>query len=146
MAKSILQRITTRAKRIRQANPKKEWRECVMMASKEYKAGKLGASSSHKDTASHNVRIKVVSGAKRKGRKTVSKKVYTVSGINNNAIHTVNYLASELRKAEGQYEILKTKKKAKQLTDPFHKKLVTRYPNYIRSLKKQLAEAKKNIK
>jgi len=39
-ATTTLQKITTRAKQIRQAHPKKAWTDCIKAASKEIKAGK----------------------------------------------------------------------------------------------------------
>ena len=64
--------IIKEAKKIKKAYPKKyaNWKDYVAKASKIYssKYKKIGAvkSSSHKDTKSHNVNIKVVSGMKKK--------------------------------------------------------------------------------
>jgi len=81
----------------------------------------------HKDTKSHNVNIRVV------------------SGIDSKALSNVNYLFNEISRSKDQYEGLKHKKKeqGKNFTQTL---LLSRYPNYIRSLKKQLTEAKKHIK
>lgn len=82
----------------------------------------------HKDTKSHNVNIRVV------------------SGMENASIANVKYLFEQIRKAEGQLQILKDRKKRDKKLVGFDAKLFQRYPVYIRSLKKQLSEAKKNIK
>jgi len=84
--------------------------------------------SLHKDTKSHNVNIRVM------------------SGMESVAIGNVKYLFEQIRKAEGQYQILKDRKKRDKKLVGFDAKLFQRYPGYIRSLKKQLTEAKKNIK
>jgi len=91
-------------------------------------AGMKKPESVHKDTKSHNVNIRVV------------------SGMESVAIGNVKYLFEQIRKAEGQYQILKDRKKRNKKLVGFDAKLFQRYPGYIRSLKKQLTEAKKNIK
>ena len=91
-------------------------------------AGMKKPESVHKDTKSHNVNIRVV------------------SGMESVAIGNVKYLFEQIRKAEGQYQILKDRKKRDKKLVGFDAKLFQRYPGYIRSLKKQLSEAKKNIK
>jgi hypothetical protein len=91
-------------------------------------AGMKKPESVHKDTKSHNVNIRVV------------------SGMESVAIGNVKYLFEQIRKAEGQYQILKDRKKRDKKLVGFDAKLFQRYPGYIRSLKKQLTEAKKNIK
>jgi hypothetical protein len=91
-------------------------------------AGVKKAESSHKDTKSHNVNIRVV------------------SGMESVAIGNVKYLFEQIRKAEGQFQILKDRKKRDKKLIGFDAKLFQKYPGYIRSLKRQLTEAKKNIK
>lgn len=91
-------------------------------------AGVKKAESSHKDTKSHNVNIRVV------------------SGMESVAIGNVKYLFEQIRKAEGQFQYLKDRKKKDKKLGPFEAKLFQKYPGYIRSLKRQLTEAKKNIK
>lgn len=91
-------------------------------------AGMKKPESVHKDTKSHNVNIRVV------------------SGMESVAIGNVKYLFEQIRKAEGQYQILKDRKKRDKKLVGFDAKLFQRYPGYIKSLKKQLTEAKKNIK
>ena len=89
---TALQKIISEAKKIRKKYPKKEWKDCVAQASAIYakkhkgkspvgkkhkKVGavkkkavkKKSATSYHKDTASHNVRINVLSGIKSEGMK-----------------------------------------------------------------------------
>lgn len=92
------------------------------------KAAPKKSVSLHKDTKSHNVNIRVMSG------------IETVS------INNVKYLFEQIRKAEGQFQILKDRKKKDKKLVGFDAKLFQRYPGYIKSLKKQLTEAKKNIK
>ena len=91
-------------------------------------AGVKKAESSHKDTKSHNVNIRVV------------------SGIESVTIGNVKYLLEQIRKAEGQFQILKDRKKRDKKLVGFDAKLFQRFPSYIQSLKRQLTEAKKNIK
>jgi hypothetical protein len=91
-------------------------------------AGMKKPESVHKDTKSHNVNIRVI------------------SGMESVAIGNVKYLFEQIRKAEGQYQILKDRKKRDKKLVGFDAKLFQRYPGYIKSLKKQLTEAKKNIK
>lgn len=97
------------------------------VAKKAVKKTAKKAISTHKDTKSHNVNIKVM------------------SGIGANALANVSYLVDQIKKAEGQYEILKRIKKEHKILDGFSAKLYQRYPAYIRSLKRQLTEAKKHI-
>lgn len=160
-----LQKITTLAKKIRKQHPSKKWTDCVKAASKELKAGKkvagytgtrkdgnkttvsyttkkvtakkpakatqaklFGTSKKHTDTKSHNVKIRIM------------------SGIESATIENVKNLFEQIKKAENQYQILKDKKKINKKLEGFDLKLYNRYPNYIKSLKKQLTEAKKNIK
>jgi len=92
------------------------------------KAAPKRSVSLHKDTKSHNVNIRVM------------------SGMESVAIGNVKYLFEQIRKAEGQFQILKDRKKRDKKLVGFDAKLFQRYPGYIRSLKKQLSEAKKNIK
>ncbi len=106
----------------KKAAPKKVARKVVK------KAAPKRSVSLHKDTKSHNVNIRVV------------------SGMESVAIGNVKYLFEQIRKAEGQYQILKDRKKRDKKLVGFDAKLFQRYPGYIRSLKKQLTEAKKNIK
>jgi hypothetical protein len=92
------------------------------------KAAPKNKISTHKDTKSHNVNIRVV------------------SGINGPALANVSYLMDQINKGENQFEILKNRKKKDKILVGFDLKLYQRYPAYIRSLKKQLSEAKKHIK
>lgn len=106
----------------KKAAPKKVARKVVK------KAAPKRSVSLHKDTKSHNVNIRVM------------------SGMESVAIGNVKYLFEQIRKAEGQFQILKDRKKRDKKLVGFDAKLFQRYPGYIRSLKKQLTEAKKNIK
>lgn len=106
----------------KKAAPKKAARKVVK------KAAPKRSVSLHKDTKSHNVNIRVM------------------SGMESVAIGNVKYLFEQIRKAEGQFQILKDRKKRDKKLVGFDAKLFQRYPGYIRSLKKQLSEAKKNIK
>lgn len=84
---------------------------------------------------------KVANMAKKDG---YNAKIY---GITNNAIKNLNYLVKELQSAERNYNILKQKKKNDaDWPAPGFLEMYKRYPLYIRSLKKQISEAKKNIK
>lgn len=109
-------------KAVKKAAPKKVARKVVK------KAAPKRSVSLHKDTKSHNVNIRVI------------------SGMESVAIGNVKYLFEQIRKAEGQFQILKDRKKRDKKLVGFDAKLFQRYPGYIRSLKKQLTEAKKNIK
>jgi hypothetical protein len=109
-------------KAAKKAAPKKAARKVVK------KAAPKRSVSLHKDTKSHNVNIRVM------------------SGMESVAIGNVKYLFEQIRKAEGQFQILKDRKKRDKKLVGFDAKLFQRYPGYIRSLKKQLSEAKKNIK
>lgn len=87
----------------------------------------------HKDSKSHNVNVRIVSGIS-----------------NERPIITRNALESDLEKALDQYEILKRQKREEQKNknykmDPFNKKLLLRYPKYIASLKKQIRDQNKLI-
>ena len=70
----------------------------------------------------------------------------SISGMQSVAIGNVKYLFEQITKAERQFQILKDRKKRDKKLVGFDAKLFQRYPGYIRSLKKQLSEAKKNIK
>lgn len=107
---------------VKKSAPKKTARKVVK------KAAPKRSVSLHKDTKSHNVNIRVM------------------SGMESVAIGNVKYLFEQIRKAEGQFQILKDRKKKDKKLVGFDAKLYQRYPGYIRSLKKQLSEAKKNIK
>lgn len=86
MAITHLQRITTKAKQLRKSNPKLKWIDAVKKASKlmpkktaskkvgavKKKAAKKTAVKKHVDTKSHNVNIRVVSGAKKPNYKKPS--------------------------------------------------------------------------
>jgi hypothetical protein len=109
-------------KAAKKAAPKKVARKVVK------KAAPKRSVSLHKDTKSHNVNIRVM------------------SGMESATIGNVKYLFEQIRKAEGQFQILKDRKKRDKKLVGFDAKLFQRYPGYIRSLKKQLSEAKKNIK
>ena len=115
-AKKIVKKVA------KKAAPKKVARKVVK------KAAPKRSVSLHKDTKSHNVNIRVM------------------SGMESVAIGNVKYLFEQIRKAEGQFQILKDRKKRDKKLVGFDAKLFQRYPGYIRSLKKQLSEAKKNIK
>jgi hypothetical protein len=83
---------------------------------------------SHKDTGSHNVRVSVV------------------SGIDNKNLQNLNYLVKELNNAKYQYEVLKIKKRKYKTLMLSEASAYSRYPNYIKGLKKQITEVKKHIK
>jgi hypothetical protein len=111
---------------VKKSAPKKAAKKVVKKVAK--KAAPKKSVSLHKDTKSHNVNIRVM------------------SGMESVAIGNVKYLFEQIRKAEGQFQILKDRKKRDKKLVGFDAKLFQRYPGYIRSLKKQLSEAKKNIK
>jgi len=83
---------------------------------------------SHKDTASHNV------------------KIHVVSGIDNKNLQNLNYLVKTLHIAIIGYEVLKNKRKSKIKLTVSESLLYRKYAAYIRSLKKQISEVKKHIK
>lgn len=118
------------AKRVGAAPKKKAAKKVAKKAAKKVvkKAAPKRSVSLHKDTKSHNVNIRVI------------------SGMESVAIGNVKYLFEQIRKAEGQFQILKDRKKRDKKLEGFDAKLFRRYPGYIKSLKKQLSEAKKNIK
>lgn len=163
MATNVLKRITAKAKELKRKHPGKKWTSYIKEASKMIK---------HKRSAA-TPRKKVVRRKKRSTRKRISSiniaKVGNYVGrsrstnvnhipgsavssvglhhaVDQKALNNLNYLVKELDHAQQNYEILKGKKRKKQLTDPFHKKLFSRYPGYIKSLKKQISESKKNIR
>lgn len=82
--------ISSEAKKIRKKYPKKEWKDCIKQASAIYSSkhkGKVSGTkkptkkSLHKDTKSHNVNIRVVSGVpKSKLAKKSVKEVLQKSG------------------------------------------------------------------
>lgn len=87
----------------------------------------------HKDTKSHNVNIRVVSGV-----------------ILERSIIQRNNLEKDLNNALNQLEILKMKVKEEKTNknykmEAFHRKLLVRYPKYIQSLKKQIRDVNKII-
>jgi len=109
----------------KKAAPKKK-------AAKKKAASKKKAVSrnygSHKDTASHNV------------------KIHVVSGIDNKNLQNLNYLVKTLHIAIIGYEVLKNKRKSKIKLTVSESLLYRKYEAYIRSLKKQISEVKKHIK
>ena len=111
---------------VKKAAPKKIVKKAAKKVLK--KAAPKKSVSLHKDTKSHNVNIRVV------------------SGMESVAIGNVKYLFEQINKAEAQFQILKDRKKRDKKLVGFDAKLFQRYPSYIRSLKRQLTEAKKNIK
>lgn len=87
----------------------------------------------HKDTKSHNVNIRVMSGIS-----------------NERPIITRNALERDLENALKQFENLKALKRDEQKNknftmDPFNKRMLLRYPKYIASLKKQIRDQNKLI-
>lgn len=94
---------------------------------------KKAVSKLHKDTKSHNVNIKIVSG-------TIAQK----------SIVQRNHLERDLNNAINQLEILKRKAKEEKTNknykmEAFHKRLLVKYPKYIQSLKKQIRDVNKII-
>ena len=149
---TALQKIIAEAKKIRKKYPKKEWKDCVAQASAIYakkhkgkspvgkKSKKVGAvkkkaakkksavKSYHKDTASHNVRINVVSG---------------IDG----ALQHLNGLIKEKEKAEKKLQSLKIalKNSGDNESKKHFKFWIKKYKMFITGIKKQITESKKHI-
>lgn len=106
MAVSALQKITAAAKIYRRAHPKVKWTDAIKIVSRSYKANKKLSGSAvvkkaakkkaavkaakHKDTKSHNVNIRVVSGLKKKRIGNVSANDFT--RINNDTAGNPRYV------------------------------------------------------
>lgn len=76
MANAIV-KISKRAKQISRAYKHKAWKDCIAQASREYKAGKLGAVASTRQTGSSNIKRDKQRKAKPPGkRKSASGRVY----------------------------------------------------------------------
>ena len=130
IAYSIIDKTTKSANKKEKAtlNKAKKLIQNTYLGATKVKAKKPKRTSEmHTDTKSHNVNIRVVSG--------IGASMYSVR----------DNLEKEIQRAVYQLEILKGKKKAGLLNDPFDKKLLIRYPGYIQNLKKQLREQNKLI-
>jgi len=103
--------ISSEAKKIRKKYPYKDWKNCIKEASAIYKSkhkGKVSGTkkptkkSLHKDTKSHNVNIRVVSGTpKSKVAKKSVKKVLRKSGYR--MPHGYNLVKGNVRSLSGVY-------------------------------------------
>jgi hypothetical protein len=68
-------KVVAEASKLRKKNPELTQAQAVKKAWAMFKGTKVGATKTHKDTKSHNVNIRVVSGVKKKATKKVTKKV-----------------------------------------------------------------------
>jgi hypothetical protein len=140
---TTLQKIITAAKKLKKQHPNKysKWTDYVKAASKTVKTGtkKVGAvkkktaakkkpavkTSTHKDTKSHNVNIRVVSGV-------------------GSALTMRDYLEKSIISQTKKYNELKEKKRKKTITEE-EKNLLIFYPSFIRQAKQQLSLQNKLI-
>lgn len=87
-------KVVAEAKKLRKKNPKLTQAQAVKQAWAIYKGGKVsGSTKTHKDTKSHNVNIRVVSGTKKVGAVKIIQK-----GENKNAKVTKVYQQIRTRK------------------------------------------------
>ena len=70
-------KVVAEASKLRKKNPKLTQAQAVKQAWAMFTGKKVGATKTHKDTKSHNVNIRVVSGVKKKATKKVAKKKVT---------------------------------------------------------------------
>jgi hypothetical protein len=70
-------KVVAKASELRKKMPKLTQAQAVKKAWELFKGTKVGATKTHKDTKSHNVNIRVVSGVKKKAAKKVAKKKVT---------------------------------------------------------------------
>lgn len=154
---TALKYIITEAKKLKKKFPKKEWKDLVKQASIIYKSKHKGkkpvvkkktvsgvkkktvkktatkkpvkksTGSYHKDTKSHNVNIKVVSGV--------------------NMLSNLQNLIKEKQKAKNRILVLQIQlKQAGTLEEKKHIKFwLSRYKKFELGLNKQIIEAKKHI-
>lgn len=109
----------------KKAAPKKATQSTLFGVKKAAPKKKAPARSSHKDTKSHNVNIRVVSGIRN---------MYTVR----------DGIEKEISFQLSRIDEFKNKKKNKTIT-PAEQRRLTYLPTYIRSLKAQLREQNKHI-
>ncbi len=123
MANAIV-KISKRAKQISRANKNKAWKDCISQASREYKAGKLGAVASTRQTGSSNTKRDKQRRAKPPGkrksasgrvnyerRKNRSDKPNTMAGAK---AMLKNWHKEMLQKALLKKELATTKREKKQ--------------------------------
>jgi hypothetical protein len=150
---TALQTIIKEAKVIWKKHPKLSWQEAIKKASTMYKSkhkpkksGKAIAGkrivkksatkkvatkkSTHKDTKSHNVNIRVVSG----------------TNGSEQFVKQLNSLLSDKKKLESDLNIYKQRKKENVPFHPFNALHFKRLPSMIKSINIQIREAKKHIK
>lgn len=72
-------------------------------------------------------------------------RVSGVSNISQESLNNLRYLLNELETSQKQCAVLKGLSRRKELTDT-HTEMYKRYPLYIKSLRRQIIEAKKHIK
>lgn len=150
--------IISEAKNLKRKFPKrfKTWKQYVKQASAIYHSKQRSA----KRSAPMKRKRVIVRKIKRVKRKRLSgsadqpelrhnaagNKIGNVEkSIDKSALLHLHYLLKELYGAQHTYQILKRQQRDNKI-NPFNKKTFARYPGYIRSLKKQISEAKKNIK
>lgn len=109
----------------KKAAPKKATQSTLFGVKKAAPKKKAPAGSSHKDTKSHNVNIRVVSGVNN---------MYTVR----------DRIEKEIKYQLAMVDSFKLKKKNKTIT-PAEQKRLLYLPKYIKSLKTQLREQNKHI-
>lgn len=150
---SRLKQITTKAKELYKSGKYKKWTDAIKAASKiltsTVKKSKVGAvkkksakkvthkkaakkspaRSLHKDTKSHNVNIRVMSG---------------IDG----AVQHLNSLINEKSKALKKIDTMKIvmKEHGDKETINHYKFWINRYKKFVLGLNKQISEAKKHIK
>lgn len=148
---TAIQWISKEAKVIRKKHPKLQWSECIKKASALYKAKhkvvskpkKVGSvakpkktttSKTHKDTKSHNVNVRVV------------------SGINRDVLSEITRLTKwndELEKIIEQQQFrVKTDKSSTftSLQKKYVQASIIRYKDLLKSNRKHLTQLKKQIK
>jgi len=139
-ARAKFKAVVAEAKKLRKKNPKLTQAQAVKQAfaiSYGKKRAKVGAakkskptSDMHKDTKSHNVNIRVMSGM-------------------GSAIDELNYLVKEKKKAEENFLVAKANKNKKGNTKEVKEHYIfwyNRYRDYLKHLNKRILAAKRQIK
>lgn len=154
MALEHLIKITNKAKQLRRANPKLKWTEAVKKASKLVKpaakkaapkkravakkvsgvkkrAVKKPVTKTHKDTKSHNVNIRVVSGLRQKEKSI--KEYIEIAKRENDYLEYINHWKRNLKTAKTQID------------KSFAKERIKSFTNILKAVKQQKAIQKKLI-
>lgn len=154
MASEHLIKITNKAKQLRRANPKLKWTDAVKKASKLIKpaakkaapkkravakkvsgvkksAPKKAAAKTHKDTKSHNVNIRVVSGVRQKEKSI--KEYIEIAKRENDYLEYINYWKRNLKTAKTPID------------KAFAKERIKSFTNLLKAVKQQKAIQKKLI-